>query len=64
MSRMSLCDLSDANADVEAAPFDNLSYRRCILSPMDVGTDGRCIAENTSDGEQTGAVRAVIKPGN
>jgi len=31
---------------------------------MDVGTDGRCIAENTSDGEQTGAVRAVIKPGN
>jgi len=49
---MPLSDLFDPDADLEPAPFCDLSYSRCILSSKDIGSDGRCIVEDTNDSLQ------------
>jgi hypothetical protein len=46
---MPLSDLFEPDTDLKPAPFCDLSYSRCILSSMDIGTDGRCILEDTDD---------------
>jgi len=62
---MPLSDLFDADADLKPAPFGDLPYRRCILSGMDIGTDGRCSTEDTDDSPQAGRrPDPVNKPGN
>jgi hypothetical protein len=49
---MPLSDLFDPDTDLEPAPFCGLSFSRYILYSMDIGTDGRCIVEDTSDRPQ------------